>query len=161
METSAIPHQSNPHQVFTPPSALQHLKVFIGQWQINGQNLDGAPLGADLPVTGEQSYEWFPGHFFMISRWERQFGDGQYTGLGIISYDPATHFFSASNYDNLGYARTYKLYQEHGAWKYVGEQERATLEFSPDGNTYNEYWEIAEEGGNWMPLCRLEGRKIK
>ncbi len=159
METSEIPHQSNPHQILSPAPDLQHLKIFVGRWHLEGQNLIGAPIGADLPVTGEQVYEWFSGNFFLLSRWERRFGDGSHLGMGVICYDTASHLFSSSNYDNLGYCRTYKLHQELGIWKINGTSERATIEFSADGRRYVEYWEISEDGDSWTPLCRLEGSK--
>jgi len=160
MEISEIPHQSNPHQTLSPAPALQLLKPFVGIWQVAGQNLIGAPVGADAEVTGEQHYEWFPGSFFLVNRWERHFDDGSHLGLGMISYNPTTNSFSSVSFDNLGYSRSYKLYPQQNAWKFDGSNERATIEFSQDGQSYAEYWEISENGTNWTPLCRLEGQRI-
>ena len=155
-----MPHQSNPHQTLSPAPALQHLKPFVGHWQVEGQNLTGALTGVDAQLRGEQVYEWLPGNFFLLSRWNRQFDDTQHAGLGIIEYDQESRFFHSRNYNSLGYARNYKLYQEQNAWKLDGPNERATIEFAPDGNSYAEYWEISEDGLGWTPLRRLEGKRV-
>ena len=139
-----------------PPTALQQLEMFVGDWLVEGENLEGAPLAANTKVTGEVAYEWMPGGYFLVCDWDRKFENGAHIGMGIISYDDATKAFSATNYDNMGFIRTYALTNEGNVWKLDGDKERATIEFNKVDRSFTEYWEIAKEG-QWLPLCRLRG----
>jgi len=60
----------------------------------------------------------------------------------------------------MGYVRTYKIVNEEGMWKFTGEKERATLQFSANGNGFTENWEIFTEEENWQPLCKLQAKRI-
>ena len=42
------------------------LNVFLGRWKVEGQNKEAAGVAPNMPVVGEESYEWLPGRFFVV-----------------------------------------------------------------------------------------------
>ena len=159
METIEINH--NKHTPTTPSKELQQLSIFLGKWQVEGQNHEHVPHGPCNKVAGEESYEWMPGEFFLISKWDRHVGEVNHIGIGLIHYDAESGFFSADHYDNFGFNRTYLLVQDRNVWKYIGDKERATIEFNRNGNSYTENWEVSHDhGATWKPLCSLLGRRM-
>ncbi|CAN5492175.1 hypothetical protein BH09BAC3_BH09BAC3_38510 [soil metagenome] len=159
MDSVELNHKNDTH--ITPAKELQQLSIFLGKWQVEGQNHENAPVGPGNKINGEETYEWMQGEFFMISKWDRQIGEVNHTGIGLIHYDTESGFFSADQYDNLGYNRTYLLVQDKNVWKLIGNNERATIEFNKNGNSFTENWDInSDDGAMWKPLCSLMGRRM-
>ena len=159
METVEINHKNDIHT--TPSKELQQLSIFLGKWQVEGQNHEWAPVAPGAKVTGEESYEWMPGEFFLLSKWDRHIGETDHIGMGLIHYDSESRFFSADHYDNLGYNNTYLLVPDRNVWKFIGTKERATVEFNRNENSFTENWEITSDNGiTWKPLCSLMGRRM-
>lgn len=144
----------------SPPNELEQLDIFVGKWNVEGQNLAGAPIQADAMVKGIATYEWQAGKFFLLSKWSRKFGDSSHIGMGITGYDPARGTFTTHTYDNIGLSKAYEVTVRRLTWKFAGPHERATMEFTPDGKTFTEYWEISTDGAQWEPLCRLTGVRV-
>jgi hypothetical protein len=138
------------------------LEPFIGRWRIEGRNAAAAPMGSSDRVTGEVSYEWLPGRFFVLCRWDRLFGaDRQHhTGFGVIGHEPDEASYFVHNFDNLGYARRYRLDLRDRTWTFAGPWERASLAFSADGRSFTERWEVAADGNKWQSLCELTATKL-
>ncbi len=64
-------------------------------------------------------------------------------------------------FDNLGFARRYRLAVRGRVWTFAGPWERATISFEPSGDHYTETWEIARDGARWRPLCELEATRAQ
>ena len=47
-----------------PSAAHRRLNVFLGQWNMEGQQLKGL-FGPAAKITAVQTYEWLAGKFFM------------------------------------------------------------------------------------------------
>jgi hypothetical protein len=124
-----------------------------------GENTSSAPNAPDTPVTGEESYVWLPGGFFLLGHWDRRFGNDRHIGINIIRYDQTTGQYSSYNVDNLGYARTYRVAERDGVWSFTGDWERATWALGADGRTMTIDWESTTDGETWAPLCHLEATK--
>lgn len=105
------------------------MEMLIGQWQVEGNNAPAAPHAPRTPVSGEQSYEWLPGKFFVLGRWSRRFGDGgrAHIGTSILGYDPDRDGLSTHHYDNLGYAREYAVSVRDRVWSLTGRSERMEI----------------------------------
>lgn len=145
----------------TPVVTDEHrrLEPFIGTWTVTGENTGTAPNAPNTPVTGEESYAWLPGRFFLLGHWDRRFGTDRHVGIHIIRYDQTTGQYSSYNVDNFGYARTYRVAQRDGVWSFTGDWERATWALGADGRTMTIDWEATEDGETWVPLCHLEATK--
>lgn len=137
----------------------EQLDVFVGKWNVDGENKAGAPVAANAKVTGEETYEWLPGKFFLMYHWDRRFADNEHTGIGVIGYDASREAYSAHFFDNLGYSRKYEASVRDGVLTLTGKWERATLVVGDNGNTMSIYWERSSDGRNWLPLCDLRATK--
>ncbi|HSH65473.1 MAG TPA: DUF1579 family protein [Bacteroidia bacterium] len=144
-----------------PSEELKKLQVFVGKWIVEGQNLSADPIAPNTEVAGVQTYDWLPGNFFLVGKWDRQFDNSENIGIGMLGFDVIKDEFFRTNYDNLGSAKTFHVDCYRNIWKLRGEKERATIIFSSDGQTFIEDWEILKDEYNWQPLCALRNKKIK
>ena len=81
MENTPKPEQAK------PTAAHRRLKVFIGDWHAEGTSYgDGQdaadPRAAGVPWTSDESYEWLPGSFFVLHRWDAQMGKHEFKEIG-------------------------------------------------------------------------------
>lgn len=136
------------------------LRAFVGRWSITGTNLGGAPVAANSEVRGEESYEWLPGEFFLVGRWDRRFGDQRHVGVSVMGRGVQDPPHQAHHFDNLGDARTYALSASGRTLTFSGEQERAKYEIAEDGRTFRARWEIFKGVSRWAPLCELVATRI-
>jgi hypothetical protein len=146
----------------TPTLGDEHrrLEVFLGQWTVTGESVDVATGALGVPVTGEESYVFLPGRFFLLGHWDRRFASGtRHIGMTTIRYDAAARVYMASNVDNLGFARTYLVTPDDDVWYFTGDWERATMRFGDDSRTMTIDWEVTKDGSTWLPLCHLEATK--
>ena len=137
----------------------RRLQPFLGTWSVVGQNGEAAPGAPNAQVTGEQSFVWLPGGFFLLGHWDHRFETGRHLGMNVVRYDPATHEYSSYNVDNLGFARTYRVTQQDDVWSFSGDWERAKMQFADDGRKLTIDWELTKDGSTWRPLCHLEATK--
>lgn len=152
------------------PTELAKLSPILGTWKIIGENAPrqaqpGEPKRGDpssLAVEGEETYEVMRGDFFVHGRWTHRFPDGnEHTGISVIGHEPERGTIMCENFDNLGYAREYRVAIDGNGntWKLQGAHERATYTFAADGRSFTVEWESSQDGREWTPLCRLEGRR--
>jgi Protein of unknown function (DUF1579) len=163
MIKGAIPMSDQPATLQQQPPVLtdEHklLDAFVGEWIVEGQNKEGAPVAPNAKVIGEENYEKLSGGFFLISHWAHHFGEASHIGVGTVGYDPVKHTYTIQNVDNLGYARTYTGGLNDGKWLFTGEAERVTIAFSDGGQTKTEYWDVLNDDSNWVPLCEMKATK--
>jgi hypothetical protein len=145
----------------TPVITEEHRRLapFVGTWSVVGENASAAPGAPNVTVTGEESYVWLPGGFFLLGHWDRRFENGRHLGINIIRYDQASGEYSSYNVDNLGYARTYRVRHEDDIWSFTGDWERATIAMQDDATRMIVGWERTEDGLTWAPLCHLEATR--
>ena len=149
--------QAQAHEPERGP-AQAALNAFVGTWNVTGKNAEGAQTAAGALVTGEESYDWLPGEYFLIYRWQRRFEGNEHIGIGIIGFDMARQEYWAQFFDNLGYSRTYDVEIHGRELKYSGAWERARLLVHDDGDTMSISWERSVDGV-WLPLCDLEATR--
>jgi hypothetical protein len=119
------------------------------------------PAGTRDRLVGEESYQWLPGGFFLYSRWDRRIGSGEHKGVGLIGYDPADRGYSLSAFDNLGFARTYRVIVRDGVWTYTGRWERASFIVGEGGKDMQVKWERSRDGSSWEFLCELKMTRVE
>jgi hypothetical protein len=154
-----VPTREDPHATRAVGREQRRLEVFVGRWRVEGQN-SGSPAAPYEDVTGEESYGWLPGGFFLVGRFDRQTASGEHRGLSILGYDPDPREYFAQNFDNLGYPRRYHLEPRGNEWTFVGRFERATMRFADNGEAFTATWEMSKDGATWQPLCELRGIKL-
>jgi Protein of unknown function (DUF1579) len=128
-----------------PDPALERLDRLVGTWTINGRTLDAE----EDNISGQTTFEWLPGGFFLQQRIELNFGGFEIQSLELIGYDPSTGAFSSLVYSNVwGTPVPYR-------WDLQGDTLTIEMEvakfrgtFSEDGKSFS---------GGWRPNEGMEG----
>jgi hypothetical protein len=140
-----------PDQAQNPAQA--ELELFIGKWtmQVSVPGQDPIDTGATV------SFEWMPGGWFLVERWEipaPEFPDG----TAVIGWDKGRGTLLQHYFDSRGVARVYEMSVEDDVWRLTRTEpdfspldfsQRYTGEFSDDGNTIAGMWEIKHPGKDW------------
>jgi hypothetical protein len=148
------------HAPASSQPAEEHARLgdFAGRWQLEGHNFDGDRPGPT--VSGEASFEWLPGNFFLFGREETRFANQVHVTLMVFSYQADTQDYRAHFFDNYGFSRVYAGEVEGRSWRFSGRLERVRIEVSTDGRTLRHSWERTEDGSSWVPLCDLTSRRV-
>ena len=130
-----------------PDPALKLLDRFVGSWRMTGRTLD-----SDVDnITASASYEWLPGGFFMLQRFQADFLGMRIESFELIGYDPETGTFPSTVYSNM--AGTPLAYR----WEVDGDELTITTDVL--GATFRGRW--SEDGrtfaGGWRPHPGREG----
>jgi ketosteroid isomerase-like protein len=148
-----------------PRADPETLAPILGTWKVTGRNAPRAgsatqPDDPSLGVEGEETYEMMRGDFFVMGRWTHRFPDGgEHTGVSVLGNEPERGSIMCENFDNLGYAREYRVSIDGQTWKLTGAHERATYTFAGGGTSFTVEWESSTDGREWTPLCRLEAHR--
>jgi hypothetical protein len=132
-----------------PGPEHQRLNVFVGRWNTEGQTRAG-PLGPAARITAIDTYEWFPGGFFLVHHVDARIGDEEIKVLEVIGYDASSKTYPMRSFDSQGNFGTHEARVRDGIWTFAGESERATVLVSDDGNTMTANWERSD-GARWLP----------
>ena len=141
-----------------PTAAHKHLEVFIGDWHAEGTSYgDGQdpaqPRASGVPWTSDESYEWLPGSFFVLHRWDAQMGKHEFKGAEIIGHDEAEGGYFTRMFDNAGHHPDYRASVDGCVWSFTAAQTRATVTVQDGLNKMNFNWEWKNGGRSWLPLC--------
>ena len=131
------------------------LNVFVGKWNTKGRTRAG-PSGPAARITAVDTYEWFPGGFFLVHHVDARIGHDEIKVIEIIGYDASTQMYSTRSFDSQGNSGTYQARVRDGVWTFTGESERATVVVSDDGNTMTANWERSDDGSTWLPWMDVE-----
>jgi Protein of unknown function (DUF1579) len=127
-----------------PDPALKRLDPLVGRWTMKGNM-----LGSDEEnITGEASYEWLPGGFFLKQHVKLDFaGFVQVDSTEFIGHDPKSGAFSSHVFSNMSpEPLPYK-------WEFRDRRMRITVNHGPLDATFE--GEMSEDGtsfaGGWRP----------
>ena len=154
-------------QSLGPSTEIKRLEIFAGKWNVKGKSYAEGSSNESLQVSSaqmefSQTGEWLSGEFFLVNRWSGHVGESEFNGMEIIGYDIPSRKYISKFFDNAGNAPTYQVTVRENVWMYNGEFQRATFEFSDDGNTIITHWDWKKtDGGKWLPLCDLTASKSK
>lgn len=148
-----------------PSAEIRSLDVFVGTWKVEGKSYAEGSSNENLRVSSVemkfvQVGEWLPGGFFLVNRWDGHVGEAVFSGMEVIGYDAESQKYTSRMFDNGGNAPTYQISFLDNVWTYSGELQRATFEFSDDGNMMKTHWDWRKSTSeNWLPLCDLTASK--
>jgi hypothetical protein len=139
-------------------TSLKRLDVFIGNWHAEGTSYgDGQdaadPRAAGVPWTSDESYEWLPGSFFVLHRWDAQMGKHEFKGAEIMGCDEAEGSYFTRMFDNAGHHPDYAADVDGDVWSFKAAQTRATVKVQDAGDKMTFNWEWKNGGKKWLPLC--------
>jgi hypothetical protein len=125
-----------------PDPALRRLDRLVGRWAMEG-NLVGSD---EKNITGETSFSWLPGGFFLEQRVHIDFMGQQIDALELIGYDPGTDTFPSTVYS--GFSPTPLPYR----WDVRGDSVTITVTYGPMDATFTGSWrEDGTFSGGWRP----------
>lgn len=144
----------------TPAPALQALAIFVGRWSTTGDVKDAAGLVV-AQLRAVDTYEWLPGGFFLLHRWDARIGDDESQGIEIIGYDTQRQTYSTHSFDSQGNRLTYQATLQDKVWKVWSKSERFVGRFSGDTKTLTGAWERCSDSSTWVrwmdvKLCKSE-----
>jgi Protein of unknown function (DUF1579) len=131
----------NAPQMPAPDPALEQLDRFIGRWKLTGR-LVGSD---DDTISGESTYRWLPGGFFMEQRIALDFMGMQIESQELVGYNATTKTYPSTVYSNLSpqplpYVWTVDGDEVTISVSYGPLDATFTGRFSPDGNTFSGGW---------------------
>ena len=159
-----VPTTTRPQQ---RSAAHRQLDVFVGKWRARGESYGGPgqspadPRANPAVWTSEETYEWLPGGFFMLHRWDAQIGTRAFKGTEIIGYDEAEGGFFTRMFDNAGNHPEYVATVSGNTWTFSEPSTRAVVSLSGDGNRMELRWEWREGDGEWLPLCDRTANRVR
>ena len=158
---------SSTHASQAPQHGAEHerLKVFLGKWHAEGFSFSqgqnkSEPRGKPEKWVSDETCEWLPGQFFMLQRWDAMTGTSPFKGLAILSHNGNTGAYMTRSYENRGFIRDYATSVGGDVWSFVGDTERAQVEFTDGGKTQRIFWEWRKPGEDWLPLCDRVARRL-
>jgi hypothetical protein len=149
-----------------PGAAHRRLGVFVGKWRAEGESYaEGQraddPRASAVPWMSEESYEWLPGKFFVLHRWEAMVGTRAFKGTELIGYDEVLGGYFAHIFDNAGNHPEYRVAVDGDVWTFTEPETRATVTVNTGGDSMTFKWEWRNDGSNWLPLCDRIATRIE
>jgi hypothetical protein len=156
---SSVLEADAPDRPPAPAPELKRLEAFAGTWKGEGESLPDAPLPGRM--TSTDNYEWLPGGFFLVNRGELCVeGHEPIQHLWMFGYDASSHHYLIRTFDGQGNFRIYQGSVRDRTWIFTGQWERATLQFTEDGDRFTAHWELSRDGETWLPLCEMTVTKV-
>jgi hypothetical protein len=137
-----------------PGPEQRRLGVFLGRWHTTGE----VAATASTPgarVDAIDTYEWYPGEFFLVHHADGRVGDEVIKSIEIMGYDPERQCYYASFFDSTGGFGTEEIRPDGNTWTWRGSnvmgvrEHRCHAVVSNDGKTVRARHEKSEDGENW------------
>ena len=154
-------------QLPKPAAELQRLNAFVGKWKTEGQQHAG-PVGPAARVTAVQTFEWLPGNFFLIHRFDGRVGDDVAACIEITGYDAGNRTYRLHTYYNTGLQNDWQLdprgdgWMLTGTWQMAGQatKVRCAIAFGDDGKSMTAKWESSVDGATWQLFWDLKAARL-
>jgi hypothetical protein len=148
--------------------SLQHrrLEVFVGKWNVEGEQHNG-PFGPAATLTAAETYEWLAGGFFLVHRLEGRLGDDELGCLEIIGYEALSQSYPMHSFYNDGNINQWQASEHYGTWTFTGDWRiagkslkiRCTTVFSNAGNSKTGKWEYASDDLQWQTFWDVKATR--
>lgn len=155
----------NPGRSPEPGAEVQRLRPFVGSWRAEGKSyavgqVAANPRASSVPWRSDETYEWLPGGFFLLHRWDAMVGTYMFRGTEIIGYDPRQGRYFTQFFDNAGNHAEYQVVVDGNTWTFSEPATRVAATFANDGNELDFRWEWMNAGSDWLPLCERTARRM-
>jgi hypothetical protein len=142
--------------------------MFLGKWTQVGE-AQASPYGPAGKLTSTDTYEWLPGGFFMLHRWEARQGAVESKGTEILGYDARNRVYRSHVFDNFGNSASYKFTLQGNTWTVTGDsevagkplKERVTAVFGNPATSFSLKAEYSTDGATWLPNLSLTSTRAK
>lgn len=138
----------------TPNPEQKKLGVFLGKWHTTGDVAGPASFPA-AKVDAIDTYEWYPGEFFLVHHADASVGDDNIKSIEIIGYDSERQCYFASFFDSTGGVGVEEVRRDGNTWTWRGsnvmgvKEHRCIAVISSDGKTVRARHEKSDDGKSW------------
>jgi hypothetical protein len=148
----------------TPSPEHRELGVFLGRWHTTGEVAasESAPAAR---VDSIDTYEWYPGEFFLVHHADGKVGDNVIKSMEIMGYDPARRCYFAPFFDSTGGFGTEEIRRDGNTWTWRGSnvmgvrEHRCFAVVSDDAKTVRARHEKSDDGAKWELWMEVTLRK--
>ena len=145
---------------------LERLEVFLGTWNLEGQQYEG-PFGPAAKITAVETYEWLPGGFFLVHRFDARIGGQPIACIEVIGHDASSQSYPTRTFCSDGNTNEWQFRERDGVWTSAEAapmarnpmQARSTSVFSDAGNTMTAKWEYSSDGAAWQTFWDVKATK--
>ena len=147
-----------------PGKAHEKLGIFLGRWHTTGEVAANGETPA-ATVDAVDTYEWYPGGFFLVHHADGRVGDDAIKSIEIMGYDPERHYYFASFFDSTGGFGTEEIHRDGNTWTWRGsnvmgvKEHRCIAVVSDDGKTIRARHEKSDDGERWTLWMDVTLRK--
>jgi hypothetical protein len=150
----------------TAPSA-DHKKMgsFLGRWHTTG-TVTATESEPTAEVDSIDTYEWYPGEFFLVHHADSRVGGNSIKSLEIIGYDSERRCYFAPFFDSTGGFGTEEIRLEGNTWTWRGsnvmgvKEHRCIAVVSNDGQMIRARHEKSDDGQRWVLWIDVTLRKL-
>lgn len=144
---------------------MNELKIFIGRWHHEGKSYATGqstenPLASAVSWKSDETYEWLPGNFFIVHRWNAMVGENPFIGTEIIGYDTEKKQYFSHHFDDGGFHPIYSATVDGNIWKFNEPNTRVEITIN-SLNSLTLKWEWRNGNTNWLPLCDRIATRIE
>lgn len=146
--------KTNQNSPNVPGPQQKKLGVFLGRWHTTGEVAATASTPA-AKVDSIDTYEWYPGEFFLVHHADAKVGSDTIKSLEIIGYDPERQCYLASFFDSTGGSGVEEIRLNGDTWTWRGsnvmgaKEHRCIAVVSDNGETVRARHEKSEDGSDW------------
>jgi len=127
----------------------RRLEPFIGKWKTEGI-IKATPVAPGVPFHAVDTYEWVPGGFFVLHRWDANMPDGRTQGVEILGYDAARATYTVQSFDSVGNTDALTASVAGDSWTFDGKLLRFRGSFRDGGNCLVGVWDRrTNEAATW------------
>jgi hypothetical protein len=125
-----------------PDPAMRRLDRLVGRWSMKGH-----VVGSDDDnISGEATFRWLPGGFFLEQHTELDFIGMKIDSLEVIGYDAEADTFPSTVFSNLSPVPL------PYTWQVRGDSVTITVSYQPLDATFTGTWrEDGTFSGGWRP----------
>jgi hypothetical protein len=150
-----------------PGAGHQRLNVFVGTWDTEGHQCESS-VGPAAKIRAVETYQWLPGEFFLVHRFEGQVRDSAAGCIEIVGYDAQSQSYPTHTFYNNGLANEWRSHERDGTWTLAGDwhmqaksvKVRCTTAFSDAGHTMRSKWEQSSDGSSWETFWDVKASKV-
>ena len=145
----------------------KRLDQFVGSWTTVGTTQAGHQAGVGK-LTSTETYEWMPGGYFLVHRWDGQLGSATLNGFEVLGFDARTKAYTVRFFDSLGTSGTLRATPQGNAWTWAGDadaagkplKQRCTMILvNPD--TFTTKCETSPDGFKWQIALESRSSRVK
>jgi hypothetical protein len=139
----------------------RRLEPFIGKWNTAG-TIKVDPTSPGVRFHGVDTYEWVPGGFFVLHRWDAQMPDGRTQGVEILGYDAVRAKYTVQSFDSAGNTDVMTAWLADDTWTFEGKSLRFRGGFRDGDKTLAGVWDKrSDERAAWEHSMDVKLSKVQ